>query len=297
MPQNVRPVGSLLAALVTPFDRDGAVDLAAAGDLAVKLVDEGCDGLVVSGTTGESPTTSDAEKDALLRAVIEAVGDRARVVAGVGSNDTAHTLALARAAEAAGADALLVVTPYYSKPSQAGLTHHFHAVADGTGLPVVLYDIPGRSGVRLARETLLDLAGHPRIVAVKDATGDVFAGSRIAAETDLAYYSGDDGLNLAWLASGAVGCISVVAHAAAPVLRALVDAHGRGDTEAALAAHRRLVPAVVGIMQRMPGVVAAKAALELQGTLGNRSVRSPMVPATSEQIDVLVRDLTEAELL
>lgn len=297
MPQIRRPVGSLLVALVTPLAEDGSVDLGAAARLADKLVSDGCDGVVVSGTTGESPTTTDAEKDALLRAVVEAVGDRATVVAGVGTNDTAHSIALARAAEAAGADALLVVTPYYSKPTQAGLVHHFRAVADGAGLPVVLYDIPGRSGVRLSRETLLDLAGHPRIVAVKDATGDVFAGSRIAAETDLAYYSGDDGLNLAWLAEGASGCISVVAHAAAPVLRTLVDAFDRGDTAAALAAHRRLVPAVVGIMQRMPGVVAAKAALQLQGILGNRLVRSPMIPATPDQIHVLHEDLTEAELL
>src|SRR5207342_2500748 len=214
-PPTNRPFGAVLTAMVTPFDRDGGLDLDAAQRLAGHLVDAGNDGLVISGTTGESPTTTDEEKDALLRAVLEAVGDRARVIAGVGTNDTQHTVELARAAEKAGAHGLLVVTPYYSKPPQSGLVAHFSAVADTVGVPIALYDIPGRTGIPIQTGTLLRLAEHERIVAVKDAKGDLFAGSEVMARTGLAYYSGDDALNLAWLAHGAAGMISVVGHVAA----------------------------------------------------------------------------------
>ena len=223
------PFGAVLTAMVTPFDAEGGLDLAAAQALAVRLVDAGNDGLVISGTTGESPTTTDAEQDALLRAVLEAVGDRATVVAGVGTNDTRHTVELAEAASKAGADGLLVVTPYYNKPPAESLLAHFTVVADATDLPVMLYDIPGRAGVRIGSPTLLRLAEHPRIIAVKDATGDLFAGSEVMARTDLAYYCGDDALNLAWLAHGAAGLVSVVGHVASKLYAQMVAAVQAGD--------------------------------------------------------------------
>ncbi len=203
------PLGRVLTAMVTPFAPDGSVDLAAAAALASDLVDLGNDGLVVNGTTGESPTTSDAEKSDLVRAVLDAVGDRATVIAGVGTNDTAHTVELAHEAQKAGAHALLVVTPYYNKPPQAGLLAHFSTVADATDLPVMLYDIPGRSGVPIASDTLLRLAEHPRIVANKDAKGDLFAAQQVMSRCSLAYYSGDDALNLPLISVGAVGVVSV----------------------------------------------------------------------------------------
>ena len=255
------------------------------------------DGLVVSGTTGESPTTSDAEQDALLRAVVEAVGDRATVVAGVGTNDTAHSVELAKAAEAAGADALLAVTPYYSKPPQAGIIAHFRSVADTSGLPVMLYDIPGRTGTKLASMTLATLAEHERIVAVKEASGDLYAGSWLLASTDLALYSGDDALNLAWLALGAAGVVSVVGHLAGLRYRDMIAAVGEGDLDTARAIDRSLPPAVAAIMTRTQGVIMVKAALELQGRLANRTVRPPLVEATHPQVLELERDLIDAGLL
>ena len=200
-----RPFGSVLTAMVTPFTADGDLDLDGAQALAAHLVATGHDGIVVSGTTGESPTTTDAEKEALLRAVLEAVGDRARIVAGVGTNDTRHTIELAQEAAKVGAHGLLVVTPYYNKPPAEGLVQHFTAVADATDLPVMVYDIPGRAGVRITTPVLRRIAEHDRIVAVKDATGDLFAGSEVMTTTNLVYYSGDDALNLAWLAHGAAG--------------------------------------------------------------------------------------------
>src|SRR3954470_904190 len=261
------PFGRVLTAMVTPFTRDGALDADRAAALAERLVDLGNDGLVISGTTGESPTTTDAEKDALLRAVVEAVGDRAKVVAGVGTYDTAHTVESARAAEKAGAAGLLVVTPYYSKPPQAGLLAHFTSVADATELPVMLYDIPGRSGVPILTETLVRLAEHDRIVAVKDAKGDLFEGSWVMARTDLALYSGDDALNLGWLAHGAAGIVSVVAHVAGPRYAAMVRAVDDGDLVTAQRVHRQLLPAVRGIMTVTQGAIMVKAALKLQGVL------------------------------
>src|SRR6266487_4126286 len=215
------PFGRMLTAMTA----DGAVDYDGAARLADYLVTEmRNDGLVISGTTGESPTTTDAEKERLLRAVIEAVGDRATVVAGVGTNDTAHTIELARQAERAGADALLVVTPYYNKPPQNGLERHFTAVADATGLPVILYDIPGRTGTPITTESLVRLAQHPRIVAVKDAKGDLGASSQVMARTNLAYYCGTDMLNLPSLAIGASGFVSVVGHVVGDRLHEMIDA-------------------------------------------------------------------------
>jgi 4-hydroxy-tetrahydrodipicolinate synthase len=291
------PLGRVLTAMVTPMRSDGVLDLDAAAALAGQLVDQGHDGLVVSGTTGESPTTSEAEKDQLLRAVLEAVGGRAVVVAGVGTYDTAQSVELARSAAAAGADGLLVVTPYYSKPSQAGLVAHFSAVADATGLPVMVYDIPGRTGTAIDTETLVRLGEHPRIVAVKDAKGDLFAGSWVMERTDLAFYSGDDALNLAWLTHGGVGVVSVVGHVSGPLQRELVEATARGDLATALAVHRRLLPVVRAVMTRMPGVVAAKAALQLCGVLAERTVRLPLVAADDRELDLLAADLRTSGLL
>ena len=292
-----RPFGAVCVAMVTPFTADGKLDLDAAQTLAERLVGEGHDCLVVSGTTGESPTTSDSEKESLLAAVLQAVGDRARVLAGVGTNDTQHTVALARAAERAGAHGLLVVTPYYSKPPQEALRRHFVAVADATGLPVMLYDIPGRSGVPIATETLVRLAEHPRIVAVKDAKGDLYETSWVQARTDLAWYSGDDALNLAHLTHGAAGIVSVVSHVAGPEYARMVRAVDAGDLAGALAVHRRLLPAVRAIMTRTQGVIAVKAALELTGALPTRTTRPPLIDATEEEVAALRADLDSAGLL
>ena len=287
-----QPFGRVLTAMVTPFTRDGSLDLDGAARLATHLVDLGNDGLVISGTTGESPTTTDREKVDLLHAVVEAVGDRAHVIAGVGTNDTAHTIESAREAEKAGASALLVVSPYYSKPPQAGLHAHFTAVADATGLPVMLYDIPARTGVPIATETLVGLADHERIVAVKDAKDDLAETSWVLARTDLAFYSGTDMLNLPLLSIGGVGFVSVVAHVVTPQLVELVDAFDAGDMLRAREMHHQLLPVYEG-MFRTQGVILAKAALNALG-LPAGPVRPPLVDATDAQLEQLRRDLAEA---
>ncbi len=290
-PGSGAPFGRMLTAMITPMTADGALDVDGAARLATYLVDDmRNDGLVISGTTGESPTTSDAEKDRLLRTVIEAVGDRATVVAGVGTNDTAHTRELAQAAQRAGADALLVVTPYYNKPPQSGLVAHFTAVADATGLPNMLYDIPGRTGTPIATETLLRLAQHPRIVAVKDAKSDPAASSLVMASTDLVYYCGEDMVNLPWLSLGAAGFVSVVGHVAGDRLHEMIDAYRAGDVAGALAIHRELLPVYVGIMTRTQGVITTKAALGLLGLPGG-PVRAPLADATPAQVEQLRTDL------
>jgi 4-hydroxy-tetrahydrodipicolinate synthase len=286
------PFGQVLVAMVTPFLPGGDLDVDGAATLANHLVDAGCDGLVISGTTGESPTTSDSEKERLLHAVIEAVGDRAQVLAGVGTNDTRHSIELAQSAEKAGADGLLVVTPYYSKPPQEGLLAHFRAVADATGLPAMLYDIPGRTAAPIATDTLVRLAEHERIVAVKDAKDDLAASSWVLARTDLAYYSGTDMLNLPLLAIGGVGFVSVVGHLFAPELVALKDAYAAGDAERAALLHRQLLPAYTGFF-RTQGVITVKAALRMLG-LPAGPVRPPLIDATAEQAAQLRHDCRAA---
>ena len=281
--------GRVLTAMVTPMFPDGRVDLDGAQRLATHLVAHGHDGLIVSGTTGESPTTSDAEKDQLLRAVLEAVGDRSHIVAGVGSNNTAHSVDNAQAAAKAGAHGVLVVTPYYNKPPQEGLLRHFTAVADASELPVMVYDIPGRSGIAIHTETLLRLAEHPRIRAVKDAKGDLFASSQVMARSDLQYYSGDDVLNLAHLTQGAVGIASVVGHVAGPQYAEMVEAVAGGDLPRAIALHRQLIPAVNAVMNITQGAIMAKAALRELGVIASPAVRLPLVEATADQV-ALVRD-------
>lgn len=288
-------LGTVLTAMATPFTAEGTVDVETAGRLAHRLVDSGCDGLVLSGTTGESPTTSDAEKITLLRAVLDAVGDRARIIAGAGTYDTAHSVHLAKACAAEGAHGLLVVTPYYSRPPQSGLVAHFTAVADATDLPVVLYDIPPRSVVPIEWDTIRTLSGHPNIVAVKDAKGDLHGATQIMSETGLAYYSGDDALNLPWLAVGAVGFVSVWGHLAAGQLREMFSAFSSGDLATARKISVSLGP-LNAAQARLGGVTMSKAGLRLQGCDAG-DPRLPQMPATAEQVDQLAADMRAAAVL
>jgi 4-hydroxy-tetrahydrodipicolinate synthase len=284
------PFGRMLTAMITPMTRDGAVDYDGAARLASYLVDDmRNDGLVVSGTTGESPTTSDEEQDRLLRTVVEAVGDRASIVAGVGTNDTAHTKELTRQAQRAGADGLLVVTPYYSKPPQPALEAHFRAVADIAELPVMLYDIPARTGTPIATETLIRLAGHENIVAVKDAKEDVAGTSEVLARTDLVYYCGTDMVNLPWLSLGAVGFVSVVGHVVGDRLHEMIDEFEAGQVGRARELHLALLPVYTGLF-RNQGLVMTKAALNLLGLPGG-PVRQPLADATEAEIRRLRADL------
>ncbi|MGW3143020.1 4-hydroxy-tetrahydrodipicolinate synthase [Streptomyces sp. NPDC001139] len=288
--------GRALCAMITPFTDGGALDLGGAQRLADRLVSLGCDGLVLSGTTGESPTTTDAEKAALVEAVREAVGGRASIVAGVGTFDTRHTVELALAAEKAGADGVLVVSPYYSRPPQDALEDHFRTVADASGLPVVLYDIPGRTGTRIEPDTMLRLAEHPRIVAVKDCSYDFLAAQKVLARTDLAYYAGCDEHNLALYAVGGAGYISTVANVVPDRLRAVLDAFEAGDTPVAARLQQRATPLIEAMMSAgLPGPVTAKALL---GELGLPAgpVRAPMRPAGRAAVDGLLaayRELTD----
>jgi 4-hydroxy-tetrahydrodipicolinate synthase len=293
VPEPRRPFGRLLTAMVTPMRADGSLDVDGAARLATHLVDkQGNDGLVISGTTGESPTTTDAEKDALLRTVVEAVGDRAQVVAGVGTNDTHHTVELARAAEKAGAHGLLVVTPYYNKPPQAGLIAHFTAVADATALPMMVYDIPHRAGTAIATETLARLAEHERIVGVKDAKADLVGSAWVTRRTDLAFYCGDDALTLPLLSVGGVGLVGTSTHLTGERAKQMILAYERGDVTGALAAYRELLPLFTGIF-RTQGVILVKAALNQLG-LPAGPVRPPMVEATEAELAQLIEDCAAA---
>jgi len=280
----------MLTAMVTPFHPDGSLDLDGGQRLAAHLVDDlGHDGLVVNGTTGESATTTDQENDDLLRAVIEAVGDRSTVVAGVGSNDTRHSIHSARSAASIGAHAVMAVSPYYNRPPQEGLIAHFHAIADATDLPMLVYDIPKRTGVAIETETLVRIAEHPRIVANKDAKGDLDAAQWAIARTDIAWYSGDDILNLPLLSIGAAGMISVVGHLVADRLKRMAESFWAGDVAAARQMNRALLPVYAGIF-RTQGVILVKAALAELGLPGG-PVRLPLVDASPAQRDQLRRDL------
>ncbi|MGY5763845.1 4-hydroxy-tetrahydrodipicolinate synthase [Brachybacterium sp. DNPG3] len=292
----VRPFGAVGTAMVTPLTEDASgIDLAASAALAVHLVEHGNDLLVLSGTTGEAPTVSLDEKIALVCTVREAVGQDVTLVAGVGTYDTARTVELARAHADLPIDGLLVVTPYYSKPSQAGILAHLRTVADATDLPVMLYDIPGRTGVPLSEDTILRIAEHERVLAVKDAKGDLLQSTRIMSATDLAYYCGEDALNLPWLALGAAGLVSVVGHVAGDLEKEMLDAVDRGDLATARAANARLAPLVDAVMGGLPGAVAAKAALYLQGVLPHAAVRAPQLAADDEQLRALADALAVAE--
>lgn len=289
------PFGRLVTAMVTPFTVAGELDLDNAQKLAAYLVDEQHnDALVISGTTGESPTTSDGEKSELIAAVVDAVGDRAKVVAGVGTFDTVHTVHLAQQAVAAGAHGLLVVTPYYSKPPQAGVLQHFRVVADAAERPVMIYDIPGRTATPVATDTMLELAEHPNIVAVKDAKGDLAATSRVIAQTSLAYYAGDDAMTLPLLSVGAVGVVGTSTHFTGAGTKQLIEAYLRGEVAEARRLHQQLLPMYTGIF-RTQGVILVKAGLALQGR-GVGPVRLPLVDATDHEISHLREDLAAAGL-
>jgi 4-hydroxy-tetrahydrodipicolinate synthase len=282
------PFGRTLCAMITPFTDTGALDLDGAQRLADRLVAEGCDGLVLSGTTGESPTTTDTEKSALVRAVREAVGGRASIVAGVGTADTRHSLELALAAEKAGADGLLVVTPYYSRPPQDAVEAHFREIADASGLPLVLYDIPGRTGTRIEPDTMIRLAEHRRIVAVKDCAYDLLGSQKVLARTELAYYTGCDELVLALYAVGGTGYVSTVANVVPRHFRAIVDAFDAGRTAEAARLQHKALPLVESMMAAdLPGTVTAKALLGRLG-LPSGPVRPPLRPAGRETVDGLL---------
>ncbi|USQ87626.1 4-hydroxy-tetrahydrodipicolinate synthase [Streptomyces phaeoluteigriseus] len=287
-PSPAPPFGRALCAMVTPFTESGALDLDGARRLAAHLVAEGCDGLVLSGTTGESPTTTDTEKSELVRAVRSAVGDRVPLVAGVGTADTRHTVELALAAEKAGADGVLVVSPYYSRPPQDALEAHFREVADASGLPVLLYDIPGRTGTRIEPETLIRLAGHPRIVGVKDCSYDLLGTQKVLSRTELAYYAGCDEQILALYAVGAAGYVSTVANVVPRRLRAVLDAFDAGDTGGAALLQRRAMGLIESMMASgLPGTVTAKALLAALD-LPAGPVRAPLRPADRETTDGLL---------
>ncbi|MGX1473710.1 UNVERIFIED_CONTAM: 4-hydroxy-tetrahydrodipicolinate synthase [Streptomyces canus] len=284
------PFGRALCAMITPFDEAGALDLDGAQALADHLVREGCDGLVLSGTTGESPTTTDAEKAALVTAVREAVGERASVVAGVGTFDTRHTVELTLAAEKAGADGVLVVSPYYSRPPQDALEAHFREIADASGLPVMLYDIPGRTGTRIEPETMIRLAEHPRIVAVKDCSYDLLGTQKVLNRTELAYYAGCDEHILALYAVGAAGYVSTVANVLPAQLRAILDMFEAGDTPVSARLQQRATPLIEAMMSAgLPGTVTAKALLNALG-LPAGPVRAPLRPAGREAADGLLAE-------
>ncbi|GAB2872427.1 4-hydroxy-tetrahydrodipicolinate synthase [Lentzea nigeriaca] len=273
--------------MVTPFTPDGDLDIKGAQELAAHLVDkQRVDGLVVNGTTGEAPTTTDAEKAQVIKAVVEAVGHKAKVLAGVGTNSTRHTIELARQAEENGAHGLLVVTPYYSKPTQEGVENHFRQVADASGLPALLYDIPGRTATAIETETLLRLSEHPRIVGVKDCKVDLLATAKVIAETGLDFYSGNDELILPLYSIGGVGTVSTVGHVVGSEIKAMLDAYDQGDNKEALRRHQAMLPVFTAIMTREPGAVAVKAALNLLG-LPAGPVREPLAGATPKLINEL----------
>lgn len=292
-----RRFGSLAAAMVTPMTESGEVDVTSAQRLAGKLVDEGCDAILLSGTTGESPTTHQPEKNDLTDAVREAVGNRAFILCGACSNDTAHAVRIAEGAQEHGADGILVVSPYYNRPSQEGLRAHVHAVANATDLPIMLYDIPGRTGIAFSDATLDVLSQHPRIRAVKDSTGDIETGVERMHRTGLEYYSGDDGLNFAWMTGGASGFISVVAHIASTHYRRMIELLDGDRVWEARELSYSLRPLVHAIMGGGQGAVLAKYALWLQGVIDSPAVRLPMVGISDAEVSALRRAMSRAGLI
>lgn len=291
-----RPFGTVLTAMVTPMFDDGTVDIDSAQRLANYLVDHGSDGLVISGTTGEAPTTHVPEKEDLTRAIVEAVGHRATVVAGAGSNDTAHAVMMATQAYECGAHGVLALTPYYSKPSQAGVVAHFNAICDSSDLPVMIYDIPGRTALAIGDDAFDQIAQFPTIKALKDATGDVAQGKNRIERSGLAWYSGDDPLTLEFLRVGAVGVVSVVSHVAGTWVRDMVAAHDAGDDALANELHERIAPVTAAVMSPGPGATMAKAGMQALGVLSGRHMRLPLLPATSEEYDSLIAALDAAGL-
>jgi len=286
------PFGRLTTAMITPFTKNGDVDWSGIEKLAAHLISQGHDGLVLNGTTGEAPTTSDDEKDQIIKVVRNVVGPKIKIVAGAGNNETSHSVEQAKRAAKAGADGLLVVTPYYNKPPQAGVIAHFTAMADATDLPVVMYDIPGRTGIEIESDTIVKLYEHPRIVALKDAKGNVAATSWVIKRTGIPVYSGDDILNLPLLSVGAVGVISVCAHTVSRQMREMLDAWFAGNAERALEIHQELLPVFTGTF-RTQGAILTKAALNMMGLPGGFT-GLPLVDATDAQKAQLKEDFRQA---
>lgn len=292
----ISPFGRVLTAMVTPMTPDGGLDPVGTKAVVDRLLATGHDGIVVNGTTGESATLTSAESIEMVEWVIDAAGERAKIVAGVGSNDTRHAVEMAKLARDAGADALLLVSPYYNKPTQAGVLAHCRAVADATELPVLLYDIPGRTGIPFATETLIALAEHPNIRGVKDAKGDLWAATHVQATTDLLWFSGADEVNLAHLAQGATGIVSVVGHITGAQNAAMVAAVDAGDLEVARRIHRDLLPIVDAVMTTSQGAIMAKAALKELGIIEHATVRLPYVESPPEHLEILRAALALTDL-
>lgn len=291
------PFGQVLVALITPMTADGEVDWADVERLTDSLIEQGVDGIVVSGTTGETSTLTDAEKLRLVEVTRSVASGRAKVIMGGPSNETAHAIQLARQSAEIGADAIMAVTPYYNKPTQAGVLTHFRMIADATDLPMILYDIPGRSGIPIRYETIIRLAKHPNILAVKDAKGDLSEVSRVLNQTDLLYFCGDDAMVLPSLAIGVTGLIGVTANLAPAPYRTIVDAVNRGDLATATRQHQLLEPLARATMTHVPGTVSVKYLLHGLGRISTPRVRLPLVgpeewEATLIEDDVaLVHDL------
>jgi 4-hydroxy-tetrahydrodipicolinate synthase len=284
------PFGRLLTAMVTPFDKDGAIDWAGVEKLSQHLVDTGHDGIAVNGTTGEAPTTKSSEKLEIIKVVKKVVGSKIQVLSGAGDNETSYTVEQAKRSQDAGADGLLVVTPYYNKPPQAGIEAHFRAVAAVTDLPIMMYDIPGRTGVEIESDTIVKLFETvENIVALKDAKGNIAATSWVIKRTGIPVYSGDDILNLPFLSVGAVGFVSVCGHTVGLQLKAMLDAWFAGNSAKALEIHQQLLPVFTGTF-RTQGAILTKAAMSLMGLPGG-TTRLPLVDATKEQIEQLRKDL------
>lgn len=288
------PFGRLITAMVTPFTKELEIDWSGLEKIAAHLVAQGHDGIVVNGTTGEAPTTSDEEKVEIIKAVKRVVGPKIHVIAGAGNNETSHSVIQGRQAQDAGADGLLVVTPYYNKPPQSGIAAHFRAIADATDLPVMMYDIPHRTGIAIESETIIQLFEHPRIVALKDAKGNVAETSWVIKRSGIPVYSGDDILNLPLLSVGAVGFVSVCGHTVGARLREMLDSWFSGNSARALEIHQELLPVYTGTF-RTQGAILTKAALTLMGLPGGY-VRLPLVDATAEQIAQLRRDLIDGRV-
>ncbi len=289
------PFGQVLVALVTPFTADGEVDWPGVEKLIDDVINDGADGIVVSGTTGETSTLTDPEKVKLVEVGKSVAAGRARIITGGGSNETAHAMQLYKASEEAGADGVMIVTPYYNKPTQSGILTHFRLIADATDLPVILYDIPGRTGVPISYETIIRAAKHPNIVAIKDAKGDFSQVSRVLNETSLLYFSGDDANVLPHLAIGAAGLVGVTANVATRPYRHIVDAVNAGNLAEATAAHKLLEPLVRALMTHVPGTVAAKYVLHGLGRIGSPRVRLPLVGPEDYEAAQIEEDLARIE--
>ena len=283
------PFGRLITAMITPFAKDGSIDWDGVATLATHLADHGHDAIAVNGTTGEAPTTKSSEKLEIIKVVKSTVGSRVKVLSGAGDNETSYTVEQAKRSADAGADGLLIVTPYYNKPPQAGIEAHFKAVASATDLPIMMYDIPGRTGVEIESDTIVRLFELPNIVALKDAKGNLAATSDVIARCGIPVYSGDDILNLPFLSIGAVGFVSVCGHTVGTQLKEMLDAWFAGDTARALEIHQKLIPVFKGTFKTQ-GAILTKAAMNLMGLPGG-TTRLPLVDATPAQIATLREDL------